>query len=127
MEVLKKQELEKMCDKCHRKMSVKFDFNKMETEGDPEAWVVFNCSMCATPECQYEDDSGSVLSICILKDSLINSKSMTHFIYHSSEIKDSRSTKCCSKTLQNLLYFMYKKTHVVFFVFHFMQLYVFTL
>ena len=43
-------------------MSVKFDFNKMETEGDPEAWVVFNCSMCATPECQYEDDSGSVLS-----------------------------------------------------------------
>ena len=44
-------------------MSVKFDFNKMETEGDPEAWVVFNCSMCATPECQYEDDSGSVPSI----------------------------------------------------------------
>ena len=58
MEVLKKQELEKMCDKCHRKMSVKFDFNKMETEGDPEAWVVFNCSMCATPECHDEDDSG---------------------------------------------------------------------
>ena len=58
VEVLKKQELEKMCDKCHRKMSVKFDFNKMETEGDPEAWVVFNCSMCATPECHDEDDSG---------------------------------------------------------------------
>ena len=39
-------------------MSVKFDFNKMETEGDPEAWVVFNCSMCATPECHDDDDSG---------------------------------------------------------------------
>ena len=89
MEVLKKQELEKMCDKCHRKMSVKFDFNKMETEGDPEAWVVFNCSMCATPECQYEDDSGSVLSICILKNSLINSKSMTHF-NHISLIRNKR-------------------------------------
>ena len=35
--------------------------------------------------------------------------------------------KCSRETLQNLLYFMYKKTHVVFFVFHFMQLYIFTL
>ena len=34
------------------------------------------------------------------------------------------STKCSSETLQNLLYFMHKKTHVVFFVFHFMQLYI---
>ena len=40
---------------------------------------------------------------------------------HSSEIRGLRSTKCSSKTLQNLLYFMYKKTHVVFFVFHFVQ------
>ena len=31
-----------------------------------------------------------------------------------------------SETLQNLLYFMHKKTHVVFFVFHFVQLYIFT-
>ena len=30
-----------------------------------------------------------------------------------------------SKTLQNLLYFYNKKTHVVFFVFHFEQLYIF--
>ena len=62
----KKQELEKMCEKCHRKMSVKFDFNKMETEGDPEAWVVFNCSMCATPEAGHsdgDDSSGYVLKI----------------------------------------------------------------
>ena len=46
---------------------------------------------------------------------------------HSSEIRGLRSTKCSSETLQNLLYFMYKKIHVVFFVFHFMQLYIFTL
>ena len=30
---------------------------------------------------------------------------------HSSEIRGLRSTKCSSETLQNLLYFMYKKTH----------------
>ena len=42
--------------------------------------------------------------------------------WHSSEIRGLRSTKCSSETLQNLLYFMYKKTHVVFFVFHFEQL-----
>ena len=46
---------------------------------------------------------------------------------HSSEIRGLCSTKCSSKTLQNLLYFMYKKTHVVFFVVHFVQLYIFTL
>ena len=45
----KLQELERLCDKCNRKMSVKFDFDKMESEGDPEAWVLFNCSMCTTP------------------------------------------------------------------------------
>ena len=44
---------------------------------------------------------------------------------HSSEIRGLRSTKCFSEILQNLLYFMYKKTHVVFFVFHFVQLYFF--
>ena len=48
-------------------------------------------------------------------------------IRHSSEIRDLRSAKCSSETLQNLLYFMYKKTHVVFFVFIFVQLYIFTL
>ena len=47
--------------------------------------------------------------------------------YNSSEIRGLRSTKCSSETLQNLLYFMYKKTHVVFFVFHFVQFYIFTL
>ena len=36
-------------------------------------------------------------------------------ISHSSEIRGLRSTKCSSETLQNLLYFMYKKTHVVVF------------
>ena len=38
---------------------------------------------------------------------------------HSSKIRGLRSMKCSSKTLQNLLYFMYKKTHVVFFRFSF--------
>ena len=44
-----------------------------------------------------------------------------HNLYHSSEISGFRSMKCSSETLQNLLYFMYKKTHVVLFVFHFVQ------
>ena len=46
---------------------------------------------------------------------------------HSSEIRGLRSTKCFSETLQNLLFYMYKKIHLVFFVFHFVQLYIFTL
>ena len=46
---------------------------------------------------------------------------------HSSELRGLCSTKSSSEMLQNLLYFMYKKTHVVFFVFNFMQLYIFTL
>ena len=45
----------------------------------------------------------------------------------SSEIRGLRSTKCSSETLQNLLYFMYKKTSVVFSIFHFVQLYFLTL
>ena len=48
-ERFKKQALERNCERCQRKMSVKFDFDKMETEGDPEAWVLFSCSMCSTP------------------------------------------------------------------------------
>ena len=34
---------------------------------------------------------------------------------HSSEIRGLRSRKCSSETIQNLLYFMYMKTHIVFF------------
>ena len=52
----------------------------------------------------------------------------SQFIYictHPSEKRGLHSTKCSSKMLQNLLYFMYKKTHVVvFFIFHFIQLWV---
>ena len=48
-------------------------------------------------------------------------------IEYSSKFQSLCSMKCSSETLQNLLYFMYKKTHVVFFVFHFVQLYIFTL
>ena len=43
---------------------------------------------------------------------------------HSSEIRGWCLMKWPSKTLQNLPYFMYKKIHVVFFVFHFVQLWV---
>ena len=54
--------------------------------------------------------------------------SLVVLLWHSSEIRGLRSTKCSSETFQNLLYFMYKKTHVVcsFFGFHFVQLYFFT-
>ena len=43
---------------------------------------------------------------------------------YSSEIRGLRSTKYSREMLQNLLYFMYNKTHVVFFVFHFVLFYI---
>ena len=46
-------------------------------------------------------------------------------VCHSSEIRSLCLIKCSSKTLQNLLYFWNMKTHVVFFVFHFVLLYFF--
>ena len=46
---------------------------------------------------------------------------------HSSEIRGLHLMKLPSEMFQNFLYFMYKKTHVVFYVFHFVQLYIFTL
>ena len=46
---------------------------------------------------------------------------------HSSEMRGLRSTKCSSKTHQNLLYFMYKKTHVVFFSFFILHNFTFPL
>ena len=59
-----------------------------------------------------------------LRDLCIGKKNSTH----SSEIRGLRPMKCSSKTLQNLLYFMYRKTLVlVFFVFHFVQLCISTL
>ena len=45
-------------------------------------------------------------------------------ISHSSEIRGLRSTYCYRETLQNLPYFCKKKSHVEFFVFHFVQLYI---
>jgi hypothetical protein len=44
---------------------------------------------------------------------------------HPPEIRGFCSSFCPAKTHQNLLYFYNKKTHVVFFVFHFEQLYLF--
>ena len=40
-------------------------------------------------------------------------------MYYYLEIRGLRSTKCSNETLQNLLYFMYEKTHVFFFCFSF--------
>ena len=42
---------------------------------------------------------------------------------HSSEIRSVCLMKCASKTLQNLPFFLNKKTHIVFFVLHFVLLY----
>ena len=47
--------------------------------------------------------------------------------YHSSEIRGLCFMKCSSQMLQNLPYFWSMKTHIVFFVFHFMLLYFFPL
>ena len=70
-----------------------------------------------------ERDSGlcyAVLNIFLLL-SKINIRTA-----HSSEIRDLCSTKCSRETLQNLPYFCSKKTHEIVFVFHFVQLYIFT-
>ena len=45
---------------------------------------------------------------------------------HYSEIRSWCSTKCSRKMLQNFLYFMCKNTHVIFFLFDLVQLYIFT-
>ena len=42
-----------------------------------------------------------------------------NFNIHSSKIRGLSSMKCSSKMLWNLSYSMYKKTHIVFVVFHF--------
>ena len=56
------------------------------------------------------------LSIIInLQTSLAMAKALSHD--NSSEIRILCSMKCSRKTLQNLLYFMHKKTLVVFFSF----------
>ena len=54
-----------------------------------------------------------------LQHQSIKKSNSVHVRYHSSEIRGLCSTKCSRETLQNLLYFMYKKTHVVFFRFSF--------
>ena len=61
--------------------------------------------------------------IALFKSNLGIIMKKKHYCYtiHSSEIRGLHSTKCSSETLQNLLYFMYKKTHVVFSIFHFVQ------
>ena len=64
--------------------------------------------------------------VCIFCEKKTRQINLNGLSKDSSEIRGLRSMKCSSKTLQILLYFMYKKTHVlVFFVFHFVQLYFF--
>ena len=68
------------------------------------------------------------VNVCVSLVMVMYGKTTSQLFYSNpSEIRGLRSTKCSSETLQNLLYFMYKKTHVVFFFFHFVQLYIFTL
>ena len=87
---------------------------------------------------RYEDMDSSVSGQNITPQSTLNrsttnykmvSKALYNFqvITHSSEIRGLCLMKCPSEMRQNLLYFMYKKTHVIFFVFHFVQLHIFTL
>ena len=62
-----------------------------------------------------------ITEIAFLKPIARDKDTMTYQIcimhIYSSEIRDLSSTKCSSKTLQNLLYFLYKKTHIIFFIF----------
>ena len=48
-----------------------------------------------------------------------------YLLTHSSEIRGLCLMKCPSEILENLPYIYHNKSHVVFFVFHFMQLYLF--
>ena len=52
-------------------------------------------------------------------------QNQTDLPFHSSEIRGLCLMKCSSETLQNLPYFWNTKTHVVFFLFHFVLLYFF--
>ena len=69
-------------------------------------------------------------NILLRHTGMIKSVAKTYnlLLSHSSEIKRFAllTLKCSRETLQNLAYFCVKKTHVVFFVFHFNQLYIFT-
>ena len=77
----------------------------------------------------FWSDVGSVYQVADLYSKILTTLKTRNFVQqvnyyqHSSEIRGLCSTKCSSEMLQNLLYFMYKKTNVVFLVFHFVQLY----
>ena len=62
--------------------------------------------------------SASKMSVLLLQETAGKLAKLTRIVLHFSEIRGLRSAKCSNETLQNLLHFMYKKTHVVFFVFH---------
>ena len=87
-----KKELAKQCDKCSRKMTAKFDFDKLDKDGDPEAWVVFNCSMCTSREDldeDLDDEEGDFLTDqfnAILQDITV--------YYNKKPVQSSQSDKC---------------------------------
>ena len=82
-------------------------------------WDLFNQLLDSTPRGNFGNIGKH------MRDNRMNIIFYINVIFHSSEIRGLHSTKCSSETLQNLLYFMYKKTHVVFFcflfLFHFVQ------
>ena len=86
----------------------------------PPASQYFPCAIFCTV---FPFKERSVLLALVVLCDVPAASSMPPPVLHSLEIRGLRSTKCSSETLQNLLYFMYKKIHVVIFVFHFVQLY----
>ena len=106
-------------------MTLSLDITKVKSSIIESALEKITLTLYLVSVCEIFKSSGencTYLSIIFFR-----SDSTTFVSRHSSEIRGLPSTKCSSETLQNLLYFMYKKTHVVFFVFHFVQLYNFTL
>ena len=61
----------------------------------------------------------------LASDSFFNQEN-PYYSTHSSEIRGLQSAKSSGETLQNLPYFIYKETQVIFFLFlHFVELYIF--
>ena len=69
-------------------------------------------------QCMNETSAANHPKTCLKHDTaLCGNKKSKHDNSHDTLqkcLRGLRSMKCSSKTLQNLLYFMYKKTHVLF-------------
>lgn len=85
-EVAGRKQLEKTCQNCNRKMSVKFDFDQLTATTDSDLWVKFNCTRCNEEEQlqqqeekeqhfeEDEDSSHSTLSPFLIDDLYVNGK-----------------------------------------------------